>query len=323
MLQASQANNLTGVDMKPWHIKATFQLLDDQGRQTDEGTFEEFWASPTKSKTTYSASAFTRTDYRTGQGLLRTGGEPPSTLIVSAANEFVEPLPSRESIDREAFELMPGNAGSMKLSCLSTTGMPANPGITYCLQDDIPALRASVRPFQSSQVQVLHNRIQKFQDHFLASDLRFMRDGKAVLTAHLEKAELLDPVNEAEFTPPPDAKLVPLRVNIAAGLAVGMILKKVPPVYPPIASAARVSGTVVLQAVINKEGDIANLHVVSGPPMLQQASLDAVKQWTYRPYLLNGQPVEVQTTINVIFSLPPQRPLNMPSPNNPFGTPRP
>ena len=95
----------------------------------------------------------------------------------------------------------------------------------------------------------------------------------------------------------------PKKVNISAGVAVGMLLQKTQPVYPPIAKAARVSGTVVLQATISKTGAIENLRVVSGPAMLQQAALDAVRSWRYRPYLLNNEPVEVETTVNVIFTL--------------------
>jgi protein TonB len=96
---------------------------------------------------------------------------------------------------------------------------------------------------------------------------------------------------------------VPKKVNISAGVAVGMLLQKTTPIYPPIAKAARVSGTVVLQATISKTGLIENLRVISGPAMLQQAALDAVKTWRYRPYLLNNEPVEVETTVNVIFTL--------------------
>ena len=95
----------------------------------------------------------------------------------------------------------------------------------------------------------------------------------------------------------------PKKVNISAGVAVGMLIQKTQPIYPPIAKAARVSGTVILQATISKTGTIQNLHVVSGPAMLQQAAMDAVRTWRYRPYLLNNEPVEVETTINVIFSL--------------------
>jgi protein TonB len=95
----------------------------------------------------------------------------------------------------------------------------------------------------------------------------------------------------------------PKKVNISAGVMVGLLLQKTTPVYPPIAKAARVSGTVVLQATISKTGAIENLRVVSGPAMLQQAAMDAVKTWRYRPYLLNNEPVEVETTVNVIFTL--------------------
>jgi protein TonB len=98
-------------------------------------------------------------------------------------------------------------------------------------------------------------------------------------------------------------KAPPVKVNISAGVAVGMLLQKTQPIYPPIAKAARVSGIVVLQATISKTGSIENLKVVSGPAMLQQAALDAVRTWRYRPYLLNNEPVEVETTVNVIFTL--------------------
>jgi protein TonB len=83
----------------------------------------------------------------------------------------------------------------------------------------------------------------------------------------------------------------------------GMILKKVAPGYPLSAKEQGIQGTVVLQATINKTGRIENLRVISGPPELQKAALNAVKKWVYKPYLLNGEPVEVMTTINVIFTL--------------------
>ena len=62
-------------------------------------------------------------------------------------------------------------------------------------------------------------------------------------------------------------------------------------------------GTVILQATISKSGTIENLRVISGPAMLQQAAIDSVRNWRYRPYMLNGQPVEVETTVNVVFTL--------------------
>ena len=91
--------------------------------------------------------------------------------------------------------------------------------------------------------------------------------------------------------------------QISSGVAAGLLMHKVLPAYPPIARQARIEGTVVLAAVISKYGVIENLRVVSGQPMLQQAARDAVQQWRYRPYMLNSEPVAVETTVNVIFSL--------------------
>jgi periplasmic protein TonB len=92
-------------------------------------------------------------------------------------------------------------------------------------------------------------------------------------------------------------------VRISSGVMEGSLLAKFVPVYPAIAKASGVHGTVVLQATISKSGTIENLRVIGGPLMLQQAALDAVKTWRYRPYLLNGEPVEVETTVNVVFEM--------------------
>lgn len=92
-------------------------------------------------------------------------------------------------------------------------------------------------------------------------------------------------------------------VNISAGVATGLLLHKATPVYPAIAKSAHIDGTVVLTATISRTGMIENLRVVSGSPMLRQAALDAVKNWRYKPYLLDNQPVDVATTVSVIFSL--------------------
>lgn len=92
-------------------------------------------------------------------------------------------------------------------------------------------------------------------------------------------------------------------VQVTQGVSQGLLISQVPPVYPPLARQARIQGTVVIHAVIGKDGAIQELELVSGHPMLAPAALEAVKQWRYKPYVLNGEPVEVQTTINVNFIL--------------------
>jgi len=95
----------------------------------------------------------------------------------------------------------------------------------------------------------------------------------------------------------------PQRIRVSQGVTEGNLISKVQPTYPPLAKTARIQGSVILNAVISKGGNIENLRVMSGHPMLVQSALDEVKQWKYRPYILNGEPVEVETTVTVNFNL--------------------
>jgi len=92
-------------------------------------------------------------------------------------------------------------------------------------------------------------------------------------------------------------------IRVSTTVEEGLLIRKTIPIYPAIAKAAGIEGTVRLAATISRNGTIENLRVTGGPAMLQQAALDAVKTWLYRPYLLDGQPVEVETTVDVIFTL--------------------
>jgi protein TonB len=93
------------------------------------------------------------------------------------------------------------------------------------------------------------------------------------------------------------------RVRVSQGVTSGLLQHQVKPDYPPLAKQAHIQGPVVLKAVIGKDGKVQNLQIVSGHPMLSQSALRAVQQWRYKPYYLNGQPTEVETTITVNFSL--------------------
>jgi protein TonB len=100
--------------------------------------------------------------------------------------------------------------------------------------------------------------------------------------------------------PPPTAVARPLQIS---HISEGNLVHKVQPAYPALARSARIQGVVVLQAVIGKHGNIENLRLISGHPMLAPAAIDAVRQWRYRPYILNNDPIEVETQITVNFSL--------------------
>jgi periplasmic protein TonB len=95
----------------------------------------------------------------------------------------------------------------------------------------------------------------------------------------------------------------PQRIRVSSGVQSGLLIKKVTPNYPPLARQARIQGKVILQAEISKDGTIQNLQLISGHAMLAPAAIEAVKQWRYKPYLLNGEPVAVETQVEVNFSL--------------------
>jgi periplasmic protein TonB len=108
--------------------------------------------------------------------------------------------------------------------------------------------------------------------------------------------------NSAALPPPPKAA-TPARIKQGGQVTAAAIITQTRPVYPALARQARIQGNVVLHAIIDKEGKVAQLEVMSGHPLLVQSALDAVKQWRYKPTQLNGDPVEVDTTITVTFTM--------------------
>lgn len=119
--------------------------------------------------------------------------------------------------------------------------------------------------------------------------------------------------------PPPSVNSVspPHRIRIAGSVQSKSLIHMVPPEYPQIAKTAKISGTVVLHAIIATDGTVKELQYISGPPLLMKAAMDAVKQWQYRPMTFDGMPFEVETTISVVFSLADSAPAPADNPLDP------
>ncbi len=124
---------------------------------------------------------------------------------------------------------------------------------------------------------------------------------KCLLAASLWIAAAACAVNGQVSSTPVAGESAQGPVRVSAGVMASLILHKVSPVYPPDAKAAHVSGSVVMHAIISDAGAVEKLDVVSGPDSLRAAALEAVRQWTYKPYQLNGKPVRVETQITVNF----------------------
>jgi TonB family protein len=306
MLAALRLNNLTTPDAKPWHIKATFQLFDEQGTITDEGTYEESWASPVKFKRIFIGKDFSQTEYGSPGGALASDehGDTPE-LMLEARNNLVNPMPGETIINNTTYKTKTMDAGSVKVICVIPTaitpGAPADTS-THCFDMDEPVLRIASRPSTSDES--LHNRFLRVEGRAIAGDLKIMHSGKVRVEFKVDSATALDASDDAAFTPPPSAVRAPLKITISGGVAAASLKYRVAPEYPSAARNAHITGTVVLRGVIGKDGHVKNLTALSGPQALQGAAMQAVQQWRYQPYLLNGQAVEVQTTINVVFQLP-------------------
>ena len=121
------------------------------------------------------------------------------------------------------------------------------------------------------------------------------------------------------------AQVKPTRVRVSEGVLQGLLINKVNPIYPPLARQARIQGMVVLQITVSEAGDVETAELFSGHPMLAPAAIEAVKKWKYQPYLLNGDPVKVETRVAVNFKLAADPPVdatgdqNGIAPSNPSG----
>jgi TonB family protein len=299
MLVAAQWSDLTS-SAKPWHMKATFKVFDYDGNISDEGTYEEFFAGPNKFKRIFTGKGYTQTDVGTPAGVMRSGKREDLLLqLTYMRREFEAPLPNAKSLGNGPFTEKQVDVAGARLRCITWQKPEGRP--EYCIASDEPMLRISFLP--SIGTEYLNNRILRFDGHYVPGDLTAVHAGKSILSAHVESIENLDPVNDTDFAAAPDAEPLPQLAAISPHVAAKMLEYEVSPEYPVAARALGVEGKVVLQALIGLDGHVKQLMVVSGPSLLHQSALDAVRTWRYRPFLLNGSRVEALTSISVVFTL--------------------
>ncbi len=144
-----------------------------------------------------------------------------------------------------------------------------------------------------------------FQGRYLAKEINIQDRLIPLANITLDEITGIPLVRDSDFDPPAEAiKGYDRPVSVSSGVMSGQILRKVTPSYPQSAKANRISGKVVLDAVIGRDGRIHRLKVIASPdPSLSVAAIAAVQQWMYKPYTLAGEPVDVATQINVIFAL--------------------
>ena len=321
MLLAAKTNSLTGPDMQPWRLKASLHTFTPSTNLSEEenkqGKYEELWAGGEKFKQIYSDEEYSQTIYRTPNGQFIAGGLHFVLGEVRQLSEFFEPAAYlRQYAVGHNPEFDPADASAGESACLRTVSDRSkdskreSPVYLFCFDSSLRLVRFSING--NDDFLILFRRPLSFNGRAIPTEVELRRHGIVRMLAHLESLEAAEPIEESELQPPADTVpdesdplvvAAPTKFNVSQGVAVGMIQSNSPPIYPPEAKAAGITGTVVLRAVIGVKGRVTDLEVVSGPPALQQAAMDAVRSWQYRPYLLNGEPIEVNTQINVVFTL--------------------
>jgi TonB family protein len=311
---AASSYDLQSAAAKPWHLRILYQLYDQDEKPAENGTLEYWWATPERSRESLTRGSVTRSRWHTPGG---------KTLAVASGrfnfaengllNQFLSPLPSPDRFndqntrfDKETVKFGKTDAPCVMLipKALRIDGESLSPGLfpTYCFDPQLPLLVARLAWGAPT---IGYGSFLRFGGHYLPGSVTEYERGRKILTAKVDSAEGMQP-DDAALIPSPDATQNPLlqMVGVASGVMAGARIGGSLPAYPENAKAARESGTVVLRALIGTDGRIHDLSVVSAPALsLVIASMQAVQTWQYRPYLLNGQPVEVETQINVVFTL--------------------
>ena len=303
--------------MKPWHMKATYQMYDEKDHATAQGTYEYWWASPAVQRSSWSRNGASSTVWHTADGNLATlnSGEPLSPVENRLQYAFLRTLPKLKSEDTSAFHTILGEAkfGQHKLPCIfvlpplhkGASPATSDPSVllslypAYCFDPHLPALRfTSVMGNEATQF----NNIVGFQNKFLAKEIVFADGQRKQLSATVDSVELIDGA-DAVFTPAHEAVVsqgVPSSVKV--NIVPGKLIKRVEPDYPQDAQDAHVTGVVALRVTIGKDGAVSHIHVISSPmPSLAAAAERAVAQWRYTPFQIDEKPVEMEMTINVVF----------------------
>lgn len=302
---AEKVNGLRGLDIA-WHLKATYEVFGPDGKLTDTGTYEEWRLNANQYRIALHSPSISAEEFGTDHGVFRTGEQGwPRKPLSSISAMIAQPVAPPVNPEKTRLENYERTFGSTKVPCTaliaSGTTQTVENAEGYCFSTTNAVLLYATK--RDRLFQTLFQEIGLVHGHYFAHDMQLLLEGKPWLKVHIDQLEGLGTTGKQALTVPDGATPVTRRVSGTGDITAGRLVKKAVPQYPLAAKQQGVQGTVILDGVINTEGHVQQIQVLAGPPMLQQAAIDAVKQWVYTPYLLAGKPVEVETEINVVFAL--------------------
>jgi hypothetical protein len=306
LLSAALVNGLDAAGLEPWHIVVEYDVFDEDGDNVNDGTYEEFWVGPKQYRVTYTSKDFTQTDIATDHGLYRVGNQAwPGELQTRVRDAFVRPMFRELDLINEKPEKTTREFGQISLPCvqfrstetsqftiaISPYGLAAS-----CFEPNSLMLRyikGGLSPLTVGN-EVRYQKIVRFQNHYVADEVQVTRVGKKYLEMHLQKLETIPNARSADFAAPQNAILVGDKIAIDSNvLLLDYLLHMENPKYPQTPGKA---GTASVRFLIRKDGHVANVQFVDGPPEMRKPLENALPKFLYRPFFVMGEPVEVETT---------------------------
>ena len=309
---ASDKASLESAGSPSFRLEARYETFDYMGEPQGSGTLTELFLRPGLRKLTVhegsNGEVYAPEDQaRIGDAPAPGGGSFMQRLLVEM---LLHPGPVAADLNAAPLKEKDQKLGEITLRCVTLQltgktprGAPRFPQV-YCLSQKEPLLRAVISRYN---LQVSYNKLVNFAGHVIAEDL-VLRQGN-VIRGRLQVTELTGApaLKESDFPPEATARTEADRLasgaKVGSAVASGRLLNKVAPTYPAEAKYKRISGAVVLHAIIGRDGAIEDLEVLSGPLELCESAMEAVSQWRYAPYLLEGKATEVDTTVVVNYSM--------------------
>jgi TonB family protein len=305
--------------LKPWHLKATYQLYDLKGKPAEQGTWEYWWASPKVHRSSWERAGVARTEWTISDGSIyrKESGAALHYLERNLETIVLYPMPNQNVIEskRMKLDIKVLGQGPASLTCVTSLlqwqlngksqAPPAATPQYHCFD---PGTMALLETYTDS-ILAQYSQIAKLQDHYFARQVSVLIGKLTTLSVTIQSINGIaesDPAlnRDDEAIAVRETARHPPETQLANEVSKGTLVKKPLPVYPAVAKAAREQGVVVLGALIGTDGRIRDLEVLASPSkLLTDSALDSVRRWEYRPYQLNGQPVEVETVVNVTYSM--------------------
>ncbi|HEX4006164.1 MAG TPA: hypothetical protein VHX60_08315 [Acidobacteriaceae bacterium] len=292
----SKVNGLHGPGLNPWHVRASWQILDDKGQPLHHGTYEEWWAADDEFKVDLVADGFHQIRWATAQGDF-TSGDPgwPAWVFTFVQNTLLDPLPDGggSSDTRLKFESTsrPTPSGVCVLA-----GEKHEKRVTgkFCFTDG----KAAIRLNAGAVTQANFDGIMEFHDRFLARAVHLLRVGMPAIEMYLDAVDDLVPA-PGEFNPPANAVAAPPWAHVPKGMIIGKRLSGEDLFYPSRTERQRGYTVIELWGVIGLDGRLRNAEIIGAPAELQQQAPATMKTWRFEVSKLNGVPIEAAASIMI------------------------